>query len=514
VKIAPGRRVSESDFTVRSVQVEGVRFSALTWKPDTANLTTGGPAGERREGDCQFESRARKLFTIRYTGAGDMPTRKAVSNRTLVQSAVFVGAIVIAASCAAPVAADVVRLKSGGEIRGEFVSGASKSEADSPIVIETLLGNRVTIAREDVDSIQKRRRVVEEYVWKSRSAALDVDEQWALAEWCRTNGLSAERKTHLQIIIALDGNHEPARRGLGHLKKKGEWVSPDELMESRGYVKHRGKWVLPQELELIEDHEKETAAEKEWIKRIRLWATWLASGNSERQMDAVRQIQMIRDDAAVLGLSRSFSGHRDKVIRNLYIATLAQIGGKRVVAPLVQQSIWDADSELRANAVDAIPGDQRLEASRIYTRMLRHENNLAVNRSATALANLGDLEAIGPLIEALITQHRHRVKVPVNNGVSATQTGFAQPLPFGGLPPDIAAGLVTGQYVGVTILPDPSAQNVVQFRTMTVVRPAENKGVRDALKRLTRSDFGYDKNTWWNWYKLNREILTNQAAKS
>ena len=64
---------------------------------------------------------------------------------------------------------------------------------------------------------------------------------------CRKSAL-----VHLRQVVQLDPEHVPARRGLGHVRQNGRWMSRDEQMAARGYVKHKGKQeVLPQELDLI-----------------------------------------------------------------------------------------------------------------------------------------------------------------------------------------------------------------------------------------------------------------------
>ena len=68
----------------------------------------------------------------------------------------------------AVVAADVVRLKSGGEVRGVIV--APSDGTTGTVTVETLSGGVVSVPREDVEFVTRRPRVVEEYELKAKTA--------------------------------------------------------------------------------------------------------------------------------------------------------------------------------------------------------------------------------------------------------------------------------------------------------------------------------------------------------
>jgi multidrug resistance efflux pump len=119
--------------------------------------------------------------------------------------------------CAFPVhksRADYVTLSSGGEIRGELQTDAKAKVLPELITIRTLSGATIVVSRAEVETIVRRRLVLEEYETLRRSAADTLDAQWELAEWCRKKSLSKERETHLLSVIALNREHTLARRAL------------------------------------------------------------------------------------------------------------------------------------------------------------------------------------------------------------------------------------------------------------------------------------------------------------
>src|SRR4051812_14817138 len=78
---------------------------------------------------------------------------------------------------ARPVSADLVKLKSGGELRGVFVDKvvtAPGRGSNVPVRVETLTGGIITVSHEDVAFLAKRNRNLEEYEWRSRLAPQTV----------------------------------------------------------------------------------------------------------------------------------------------------------------------------------------------------------------------------------------------------------------------------------------------------------------------------------------------------
>lgn len=420
-------------------------------------------------------------------------------------------AAVLIACIASRAPADIVRLRNGGLLRGR-VAIDDRGADDRQLTITTLSGAVVVIDRRHVDSVTRRPVAREEYEVRAALAENSIDAQWTLAEWCREHNFDAARETHLRRILALDPDNELAHRGLGHIRRNGQWTTHAELMRERGYVKHRGRYVTPQELELMQKREAEDAAEKAWYKKVRKWHSWLTGRSAELQRRAVGELQQANDPGAVPALSRLFSDESDPQLRRIYIQTLKQIPSESAVAALVNQSLRDSDYRLRYEASDAITPDEYEVAMRYYVQALDSAYNVAVTRAAAALEEIGDERVVPALIDALITAHKYRIRVPDNSGIYSFGTDGS----FGNanqiaLPPEIELQLRTGQLpYGVEILPPLDVHR--RTRLVTIERAHKNSQVLSALANLTGENFGYDKRAWGLWWANHKNSAINAPA--
>jgi hypothetical protein len=409
-----------------------------------------------------------------------------------------------------PVRADVVKLTSGGEIRG--VVDRETAAPDSPrVLIETLAGSVVVVERAEIEFITHRSAESEEYETRRRTIPDSVEAHWELAEWCRENNLRGEREEQLLRVVELDPDHEAAHRGLGHALRDGEWMSREEDMLARGYVKHKGDWVTPQELELLEQTDAERAREREWFKKVRLWHAWLTGRHAERSQQAFAELQKISDPYAVSALRKVFSDSEDKRLRSFYIGIVSGIPGPQAAEALVEQSLRDVDYELRYAALNGIDPEQYAAATPLFIRELRDDSNAIVRRAGLGLERVGDDQAVPQLIEALVTTHTYRFSVPDNTAVSVGAGGsFA---PSGGLPlpPDIELQLRTGQLPhGVIVHPPPQPR---RMKRVMVKRDHENSEILAALTQITGKNFGFDERTWRLWWNAEKSGATGNAPK-
>ena len=408
-------------------------------------------------------------------------------------------ALVVTDHVAGSAAADLIKLNSGGELRGVVQSDEDES---APVEVRTLTGAVVRIRRDDVQFVARRSAVVEEYETRAKTVDDTVDARWALAEWCRLNRLEENRRKQLNRIVDLDPDHEQARDALDHVLHNGEWLPRAEHMQLQGYVLHRGRYITRQEQELIERSQEDADEIKEWRRRTRLWLAWLNGRNRDRQAQAVANLRDIRDPAAIPALVHHFQDHPLEDGRRLYVDVLSRIDDVRSVDPLVTQSLMDVDREIRRLAFEAIPESGYERAAERYSRELRSGLNTVVRRAASSLGRIGSERVIPQLVKALITTHRYRVTVEDNSGGYGFRTDGAFSLGGGQttqLPPDVAIALRTGQLpFGAVVLDRPGPRRT---RTVTVKYDHRNPEVLATLRQLTGADFGYDERTWDLWLK-------------
>ncbi len=400
--------------------------------------------------------------------------------------------------------ADVVKLIEGGEIRGVVRPQDAKSRREQgpadETVIETLSGAELAIPNSQVLFVTKRPRVVEEYESQAKHVENTVDARWQLSEWCRQHGLVEPRKEQLQLILELDPEHKQARYGLGHRLQGKVWVSPEEAdaeLLASGYVRYKGRVITTIERDQLEAGAARHREQSEWRPKIKLWLGWLNGRDVRRQGEALSKFRDLRDADAVPAITDFMTKDPNLEVRRLAVQTLGQIEGPMPVSPLTRLALADADHDLRERAFDAVPKDQRDLATSMIERALKDDANFVVRRAAVLLARIGSRRSIPVLVDALVTSHK--VRVLVQQGIA---TGFNNDGSMGtpgGLPPEIAAGLLTGQYPnGVNIQqtgPKPSAKWV------TILQPTQNSEVLEALRRIAQQDYGYDKRGWKLWWQ-------------
>lgn len=406
------------------------------------------------------------------------------------------GAIIALASHVSDARGDVIRLREGGEIRGEILGEGSDSET---VTIITVAGTRIQVDRREIDFVERRSALVEEYVTRSRRTPGTVDARWELAEWCRLNQLSDERTEQLELLLEIDPDHEEARKVLGYVRHLGRWMTREDQMAERGYFRHNGRWVTRQELELKQANSAQRQAELDWMPRIRLWTQWVTGADPQRAATGYSELQKVSDPDAIAALAKFLSQHGQEEARLLYVRVLGQIDSPRAVPPLVDRILMDVSDVVRRAALAALTPSRHPLAFPILVNALKHKENAIVCNAAEALGEIGDERAVPALIDALVTRHMVQVLVPVNQGVTFTSN---HPGPFSGtLPPDIEIAARTGQLpYGVQVIDNTPRQ----IKKMNVAQDFKNLPVLNALEKMTDHSFGFNERDWHLWWAVRK----------
>jgi len=149
---------------------------------------------------------------------------------------------------------------------------------------------------------------------------------------------------------------------------------------------------------------------------------------------------------------------------------------------LVEQALDDPDEEVFFFCLDRLVQLQPPHVAKPFIAALKDNNNVRVNRGATALGRLRDKTAISPLIDALTTTHS-RV---INDGpcAEATTAGFAN---------------------GTTFMKKGDAAELQVFHI-------QNQPVLDALSKLTGVNFSFDQKAWRYWYAQEKVARESSQA--
>jgi hypothetical protein len=294
----------------------------------------------------------------------------------------------------------VFLLSSGGQIEGELIN-----RDESPrekYVIRTQAGGELSLAKKQVERhvVRKEAEVkYEEYLHKMQDT---VEDHQKMADWCLKNGLDAYREYHMQEILKLDPNYEPARLALGYIRRNNKWVTPDDVMRNQGYVRYKNTWRLPQELEMLLAQEQAEQAHLEWKRKLRQLRGKIDRGDAK----ALEELKTIRDPAAGRSLVELLNDKREPSrMRMAYVDILANIGGPAVVSAFAHRAIVDEDDQVRDRCLDYLAKGANRHAARLFVRYLKSDNPQLIDRAGTAIGMMEVPDYTLEMINALVTKH-------------------------------------------------------------------------------------------------------------
>jgi hypothetical protein len=370
----------------------------------------------------------------------------------------------------APARADVIELATGGQLEGKVVQ--STEEDKSNFTIDLAVGGQLTIPRSQVARINTSSEADAEYQKLARTAPDTAEAHWKLAEWCRQHKLQADYQRHLERILELDPNHKEARAALGFREKDGQWLSRDDVMASRGLVLYEGRYVTPQHVEIIEQQKKTKTTKSDWSNRIEQLRRFLTGRRQDRASQAHADILAINDPEAADAVVATLRRENDPELKRLWIEVASHLNSRVAIDALVDLSLNDPEEEFRRSCVDYLVKSGRPGLATPYIRALNNKDNDVINRAAVALGQIRDRDSLGPLIDALITNHKVKVGSgnPDQHAYTFSPDGGSGAFSFGGSAPKI------------------------------VNQPVRNPAVLEAITSMSGgANFDYDQEQWHKW---------------
>jgi hypothetical protein len=154
----------------------------------------------------------------------------------------------------------------------------------------------------------------------------------------------------------------------------------------------------------------------------------------------------------------------------MWIEILAHVRHPASMRMLIDLSMTEPDRDTRLRCIEyLLRMDEEIDIQP-YVKSLRSKDNEIVNIAAEALGHIGNRDAISPLIDALVTNHKFVVSSGGNMGASFSPDGSGGAALSGGGPTVVAEDI-------------------------------ENPEVRRALVILSgEQDFGCNKTAWNRWY--------------
>ncbi len=403
----------------------------------------------------------------------------------------LIGGLLIAAVvliCGGALRADIFELAEGGSIEGEVVT-----ETEETLTIRTTVGvfeiDRERIVRRTAAAAPWTR-----YEAQKRQHPDTADGHFALAQWCRKNGLRSEQKQHLERAIELDPDHTDARAALGYVKQEGRWTRPqrktrkpsEEELEARRRAKR--------------DEETVRKAVAEWTVKIQAIHRGRLEGEravSEKFRDGRRQILEIDDPLAIPGLTR-IRMQGSVATRRLLVESMARFEPDEAAMNLIVMSVLDTSPQVRRAAALAL--DERKDERIIYELLgaLATEEEFVLRNAATALGILRAKAAVEDLIPLLstVTRQKVRVALPVFFDSVYDTFGYGCRYRHGG-----RSIYYRPSFIGV-IGPAYPVGTVYYDETQTV--SIHRTEVQEALIAITGQNFGFDEQAWREWLRRSR----------
>ena len=302
-------------------------------------------------------------------------------------------------------AADTLLLASGGRVEGEWLNRHQVPRTS--YVLKTESG-RVELTADQVERVVGGSEAEQRYLRLLPQMPDSADGHWKMADWCRKRALSTLRRFHLRKVLTFDPDHAQARRGLGYARsKEGHWIETREWMTNQGYLYHGGKWKTLQQTQLEDARREAELAEKEWIRRVKKWRSWIGG---RKQDEAVKLFQEITDSDAAVALADALSDDSNVNMRVVYVRLLGQLESPVGTRALMDAALNDKSEAVRDECLKELQTDGSSYVVRTFVRALSSADNTTVNRAAMALGRLKAPIATLPLIQALITEHKVTVR--------------------------------------------------------------------------------------------------------
>jgi hypothetical protein len=169
--------------------------------------------------------------------------------------------------------------------------------------------------------------------------------QLALARWCRKNDLDDEARFHWASVLAVDPNHEEARRALGVRWQNGRLLTNEEIARQKD------------ELRLAK------RAAKHWAPAIARWRRNIAGHDAAQRDEALGEIRALATPDAIpametvtLGRDAADKKHAEQchLIGLAFLESLAMMPDHAATESLVRHAVLAPKFEARASATDKL----------------------------------------------------------------------------------------------------------------------------------------------------------------
>lgn len=374
-----------------------------------------------------------------------------------------------------PVRADVFHLTDGGEVSGDLL-GTEQGHYR----IRTVVGI-VSLPTARVTRIEAAETPFAEYEQRVAIAADTATAQCALGAWCAEQGLRAEGQRHYRRALELDGNCAAARRALGYVRVGQLWV------DGRCRAQRKPRAEDAEQRRLVR------AIQTRWYQRLRaIKSARLDSGDEALVRKGAAQIRAIRDPVAIVPLVDVLR-EGSEACRLLLVEALSAFPQDEATMHLALVGLVEAYAAPRRRAVAELVRRQDGHVIAHYRAALHCGNDVVLKRAAYGLGELRAAGAVPDLIDLLTAERTKAVEVPAQDWLIRVPNYFFEER-VASLPRGAARSGRSHADIGIHLWAH-EVSNVWTRRRVTVYRTE----VREALRKITGEDFGFDAAAWQRW---------------
>ena len=193
--------------------------------------------------------------------------------------------VLVIALAAAPLLADDVYLRGGGQITGTIVERTTDS------VRVDVGGGTLTVRMSSVVRIEETVSPLQEY--RARAARIpegDVEAWRELARWATSGALGTMASQAWSKVVETMPDDPEANRALGRVQYGERWVTEEESYRARRYVEFEGEWMTPGERQAILEDQRARGEADRQAEAARLQAEEKAKGEREAKEAAEHDI--------------------------------------------------------------------------------------------------------------------------------------------------------------------------------------------------------------------------------
>jgi Pretoxin HINT domain len=179
-----------------------------------------------------------------------------------------------------------------------------------------------------------------------RAAAKDKPAaQFALARWCRKNGLKEEASFHWKSVLAVEPQNEEALRALGVRWFQGRLMTKTEIAAAKA------------------DIDKSKQAAKAYSQQVSRWQRLLSAGDIKSRDQALEEIRQLRDvnaiaamDEITLDAKLTTNDDFEECLKfsKAWLIALVEMPEQQAALSLARHAAFSPLSSIRAAATDAL----------------------------------------------------------------------------------------------------------------------------------------------------------------